>query len=172
MEKIIKIGKQEVRLNNNVAWTMDYRDQFGKDIVPALMPILASLMEGVSTIISESGSNEVTMADIADAVQGRSMDVLLPMFQVEFVDVIINVTWAMAKAADETILPPKQWVKQFDEFPLDVVGPAIYDLVLKGFVSSKNLKRLKKIGKDLTNLQPKKNPSRSTKSSSQESNEA
>ena len=172
MEKIIKIGKQEVRLNNNVAWTMEYRDQFGKDIVPALMPILASLMEGVSTIISESGSNEVTMADIADAVQGRSMDVLLPMFQVEFVDVIINVTWAMAKAADETILPPKQWVKQFDEFPLDVVGPAIYDLVLKGFVSSKNLKRLKKIGKDLTNLQPKKNPSRSTKSSSQESNEA
>ena len=68
MEKIIKIGKQEVRLNNNVAWTMEYRDQFGKDIVPALMPILASLMEGVSTIISESGSNEVTMADIADAV--------------------------------------------------------------------------------------------------------
>ena len=167
MEKIIKIGKQEVRLNNNVAWTMEYRDQFGKDIVPALMPILASLMEGVSTIISESGSNEVTMADIADAVQGRSMDVLLPMFQVEFVDTIVNVTWAMAKAADETIVPPKQWVKQFETFPLDVVAPAVYDLVLKGFVSSKNLKRLKGIGASLKNLQP----SHSTTSSSPDSNE-
>ena len=146
---------------------MEYRDQFGKDIVPALMPILASLMEGVSTIISESGSNEVTMADIADAVQGRSMDVLLPMFQVEFVDTIINVTWAMAKAADENIEPPKRWVRQFEEFPLDVVVPAVYELVLKGFVSSKNLKRLKKISASLKNLQP----SHSTTSSSPDLNE-
>ena len=167
MEKIIKIGKQEVRLNNNVAWTMEYRDQFGKDIVPALMPVLASLMEGVSTIISESGSNEVAMADIADAIQGRAMEVLLPMFQVEFVDIVINVTWAMAKAADENIAPPKQWVKQFETFPLDVVAPAVYDLVLKGFVSSKNLKRLKGIGASLKNLQP----SHSTTSSSPDSNE-
>ena len=167
MEKIIKIGKQEVRLNNNVAWTMEYRDQFGKDIVPALMPILASLMEGVSTIISESGSNEVTMADIADAVQGRAMEVLLPMFQVEFVDTIINVTWAMAKAADENIEPPKRWVRQFEEFPLDVIVPAVYELVLKGFVSSKNLKRLKKVSASLKNLQP----SHSTTSSSPDLNE-
>jgi len=171
MEKVIKIGKQEVRLNNNVAWTMEYRDQFGKDIVPALMPVLASMIEGVSTVISDTGKSEITVTDLADALQGRTMEVLLPMFQVEFVDTIINVTWAMAKAADENILPPKQWVKQFDEFPLDVVGPAVYDLVLKGFVSSKNLKRLKKIGKDLTNLQPKTDTSHSTKSSSQDSKE-
>ena len=167
MEKIIKIGKQEVRLNNNVAWTMEYRDQFGKDIVPALMPIVASLMEGVSTIVSESGKSEISVSDIAEAIQGRAMDVLLPMFQVEFVDIIINVTWAMAKAADENIEPPKRWVRQFEDFPLDVIVPAVYELVLKGFVSSKNLKRLKKIGGSLKNLQP----SHSTTSSSPGSNE-
>ena len=167
MEKIIKIGKQEVRLNNNVAWTMEYRDQFGKDIVPALMPIVASLMEGVSTIVSESGKSEISVSDIAEAVQGRAMEVLLPMFQVEFVDIIINVTWAMAKAADENIEPPKRWVRQFEEFPLDVIVPAVYELVLKGFVSSKNLKRLKKISGSLKNLQP----SHSTTSSSPDSNE-
>lgn len=167
MEKIIKIGKQEVRLNNNVAWTMEYRDQFGKDIVPALMPVLASIIEGVSTIVSESGGSEISVADIADAVQGRSMEVLLPLFQIEFVDTIINVTWAMAKAADENIEPPKRWVRQFEEFPLDVVVPAVYELVLKGFVSSKNLKRLKKASASLRNLQP----SLSTTSSSPDSNE-
>ena len=172
MEKIIKIGNKEVRLSNNVAWTMEYRDQFGKDIVPALMPVIASLIEGASTVLAETGKSEISVADIAETLQGRSLDIMLPMFQVEFVDVIINVTWAMAKAADETILPPKQWVRQFEEFPLDVVGPALYDLVLKGFVSSKNLKRLKKIGKDLTSLQPKKpNQSHSTTSSSQDSKE-
>lgn len=167
MEKVIKIGNQEVRLNNNVSWTMEYRDQFGKDIVPALMPVLASLIESASTILADSGSKDISVADIAEAVQGHTLDIMLPLFQAEFVDLIVNVTWAMAKAADETILPPKQWVRQFDEFPLDTVGPALYDLVLKGFVSSKNLKRLKKIGKDLTSLQPKKNSSRSTTSSLQ-----
>ena len=167
MEKIIKIGDKEVRLNNNVAWTMEYRDQFGRDIVPALMPLFASFMEGVSAIISESSGKEITMTDIAETVQGRAMEVLLPMFQVEFVDVIINVTWAMAKAADENIEPPKRWVRQFDTFPVDVVAPAVYQLALKGFISSKNLKRLKKLRSELRNLQP----SHSMTSSSPDSNE-
>lgn len=168
MEKVINIGDKEVRLNNNVAWTMEYRDQFGKDIVPALMPVLASMIEGVSTIVAESGKTELTLPDIAEALQGRTVEVLLPLFQVEFVDVVINVTWAMAKAADENIAPPKQWVRQFEEFPLDVIIPSVYELVLKGFASSKNLKRLKKIGAELKNLQPE---SHLTTSSSLDSKE-
>ncbi len=95
------------------------------------------------------------------------MEILLPLFQTEFVDLVINVTWAMAKAADESIDPPKRWVRQFDAFPLDVIGPAIFDMVLKGFVSSKNLKRLKGIGESLKKLQP----SNSTTLSSRDSNE-
>ena len=153
MEKIIKIGDKEVRLNNSVAWTMEYRDQFGKDIVPVLIPVIASMVEGVSTVMSES-ENELSVSEIAGSLQGRALDVLLPMFQVEFVDVVIGVTWAMAKAADENIDPPKRWVRQFEEFPLDVIVPAVYELVIKGFVSSKNRERLKKIGEDLKALQP------------------
>ena len=166
MEKIIKIGKQEVRLNNNVAWTMEYRDQFNKDILPAIMPIVAAAIEGISSVLAEA-DDELTTTGIAEAIQGRSMDIFLPMFQAEFVDLVVNVTWAMAKAADEGIAPPKQWVKQFESFPLDVIGPEIFDMVLKGFVSSKNLKRLKKLGANLKTLQP----SQSTTSSSLESNE-
>lgn len=166
MEKIIKIGKQEVRLNNNVAWTMEYRDQFGKDIVPVVMPMLAAMMEGLSTVIADAG-DEINVSSIANAIQGRAIDIMLPMFQAEFVDLVVNVTWAMAKAADEGIAPPKQWVRQFEEFPLDVVGPAVFDLILKGFVSSKNLKRLKKISESVKTLQP----SHSTISSSLDLNE-
>ncbi len=169
MEKVIKIGKQEVRLNNNVAWTMEYRDQFGKDILPVIMPFMASMIEGVSTIMAEAGDKgEITVSSIAETLEGRAMEVLLPMFQSEFVDLVVNVTWAMAKVADESIAPPKQWVRQFDGFYLDEVGPAVFDLVLKGFVSSKNLKRLKKIGESIKTLQP----SHSTISSSQDSKEA
>ena len=170
MEKIIKIGKQEVRLNNNVAWTMEYRDQFNKDILPAIMPLAASMIEGISTIMADATNNgEITTSSIAEALEGRTMEILLPMFQAEFVELVVNVTWAMAKAADESIDPPKKWVRQFEEFPLDVVGPAVLDLVLKGFVSSKNLKRLKKIGESVKTLQP---TSDSMTSSSQDSSEA
>lgn len=166
MEKVIKIGEKEVRLSNNVAWTMEYRDQFNKDIVPALMPLIVSVTEGISAVLSEAGS-DVTLESISEAVHGRVMDIMLPLFQAEFVDLVVNVTWAMAKAADESIAPPKQWVRQFDNFPLDVIGPAVFELVMKGFVSSKNLIRLKGLKVKLENLQP----SRSTTSSSQDSNE-
>jgi len=169
MEKIVKIGNQEVKLNNNMAWTMEYRDQFGKDILPVIMPLLASMIEGVSTVVAEaSETGELTTTNIAEALEGRAMEVLLPMFQAEFVDLAINVTWSMAKVADESIDPPKRWVRQFDEFPLDVVGPAVFDMVLKGFVSSKNLRRLKKIGESIKTLQP---TSHSMTSSSQDSKE-
>ena len=154
MEKIIKIGEKEVKLNNNVAWTMEYRDQFGKDIVPVITPLLAAFTEGISSVISEAGTDLKDAKAIAAALEGRSMDILLPVFQLEFVDVIINVLWAMAKAADETIEPPKRWVKQFDEFPLDVVVPEIYKLVVNGFVSSKNLERLESVKDQLKKLQP------------------
>jgi hypothetical protein len=83
------------------------------------------------------------------------------------VDVVVNVTWAMAKTADENIEPPKQWVRQFDSFPLDVIIPNVYELIMKGFASSKNLKRLKEIGASLKKLQP----SPQMTSSSQDSNE-
>ena len=168
MEKIINIGNKEVRLNNNVAWTMEYRDQFGKDILPAIMPLIASAVEGVSTVVADAGKDgEITVEGIAGALEGRVLDVLLPVFQAEFVDLVINVTWSMAKAADENIDPPKRWVRQFDEFPLDEVGPAVFDLVVKGFVSSKNLTRLKKLLEG-ARLQP---ASDSTTSSSPDSSE-
>ena len=166
MEKIIKIGDKEVRLNNNVAWTMEYRDQFGKDIVPALIPLLATFTEGIASVVAES-DGQITAKSIAEAVQGRTTEILMPLFQVQFVDIIINVTWAMAKAADESIKPPKQWVRGFDRFPLDEIIPAVYKLAMEGFSSSKNWERLKSLVDNLKNLQP----SLSMISSSQDSNE-
>lgn len=154
MKKIIKIGDKDVKLSNNVAWTMEYRDQFNKDIVPAIMPLIASAMEGVSSVLAETGTDIKDVKAIASAIEGRSMDILLPVFQVEFVDTIINVVWAMAKAANENIEPPKRWVRQFDEFPLDVIVPEVFELIFKGFVSSKNLERLGTIKENLKNLRP------------------
>ena len=165
MKQIINIGNKEVLLDNNMAWIMEYKDQFGKDVLPSLMPVVASLIEGAAAILAETGG-DLTMVGVAEALEGKSMEVLLPMYQIEFVD-LINITWAMAKAADESIDPPKRWIRQFETFPVDVVAPAVFDLILKGSSSSKNLERLKETLKNLPKLQP----SLQTMSSSQDSNE-
>ena len=171
MEKVIKIGKTPVKLSNNVAWTMEYRDQFGRDVVQEHVPIFATLGEMVASIVGESGkTNDIHVSDIIGSVEGRLFDIMLPVMQTEFMTLVINVTWAMAKAADEDIDPPKQWVKQFETFPLDVVAPAVYDLAFKGFVSSKNLRKLASLKNQIkTNQQTK--PQASTTLSSQDSNE-
>lgn len=167
MKEIIKIGDKEVTIENNAAWLLEYKDQFGKDILPTLMPLFTSAIEAMSSVISETGTNDVTIEAIAEALEGRTMEFLLPLYNAELADLAINVTWAMAKAADEDIDPPKKWIRQFDTYPLDVVLPAVMRLALKGSISSKNLRRLKKMQKDLKALQP----SRLTTSSSPDKSE-
>ena len=154
MEKIINIEGVDLKLNNQVAWTMEYEDQFGRDIVPVIMPMVSAIVEGLASVISESETKEISAKQISEAFQGRSMEILLPMFQVEFVDIIINVTWALAKCADETIPEPKKWIRQFDSFPLDIIVPEVYQLVMQGFVSSKNWARLKEMSEKLQILRP------------------
>ena len=157
MEKIISIGDKEVKLSNNVAWTMEYRDQFNKDVMEAMMPIITTLIETVSTIVNEAGvSDTIDIKGVSAALQGRAFEITLPLMQLGLNDSVINVVWAMAKAADPTIAPPKQWVRQFDTFPLDEIVPEVGQLILSGFASSKNLERLRGLGANLVQTQPKK----------------
>lgn len=154
MEKIINIEGVDLKLNNQAAWTMEYKDQFGKDIVPVLMPLVSAMVEGLASVIADTDGTNLTAKEIAEAFQGRAVDILLPMYQVEFVDIIINITWAMAKCADENIPEPKHWIRQFEKFPVDIIGPEIYELAMTGFVSSKNLERLETMREKLKVLRP------------------
>lgn len=169
MIKTVKIGKQDVVLDNNVGWTLIYRDQFGQDIIPSIMPMFASAMDIISGLIKETDGNgdEIAWEDILKLTDGETLiNALIHLGSFEFVD-FVNITWALAKNADDSIPEPKIWLKQFDEFPVDVIGPEVVKLIFKGMVSSKNLKRLDRIAKA---VRPKKK-STSTPSSSQESNE-
>lgn len=174
MEKVIKIGKQEVKLSNNVAWLMEYKDQFGKDATQELIPLVATMIETLGSGLTAYQNGEINLEALSEAIEGRAFELLVPIYQSELSTTLINIIWAMAKAADETIDPPKKWVRQFDSFPFDVVGPEVWDLVVKGFVSSKNLKRLRILlgnAKSVVRNLKENQPSLSTTSSSQEQNE-
>ena len=146
MEKTIQIGGKSVRLSNNANCFLIYRNQFGRDIVPALLPLVASGMDVVSGIIKETGkTSDIEAADILAVLNGETLlDAVIHLGGLEIVD-LINLTWALAKTADRSIPDPETWLDGFDEFPLDVIGPEVFRLITKGVVSSKNLKRLESL---------------------------
>lgn len=143
MIKTVKFGKHEIVLDNNVGWTMIYRDQFGHDIIPTIMPILAGAVDIISGIAENmNGKKEFGVEMLGELSEsGKLEEAIIKASAAEFVD-FINITWAMAKNADDTITDPKEWIRQFDEFPVDVIGPEVFKLIFKGMVSSKNLKRM------------------------------
>lgn len=166
MEKTIKIGKKSVKLNNNVSWAIVYRDQFGRDIIPTIMPLFASALDIISGIINETGkTDDIELTDLAKLADGDSLlNAAIHLGGFEFTD-LICITWALAKCADEDIPAPREWIEQLDTFPVDVVAPEVFSLIFKGVVSSKNLKRLEDLKK---RIQPTLT---STQSSSPDSNE-
>lgn len=161
MEKKVKIdSKNSIKLNNNVGWLFIYKDQFGRDIVPTLVPVLNAGIDLVFGIYRETGgkfTKDSIMAIDTDAVT----DALIQATAIEATD-LINITWALAKNADDEIPEPREWVRQFDTFPVDIIAPEVFKMLYKGMVSTKNLKRLQNL---FESLQPNLT---STSSSSQE----
>ena len=155
MKKTISIGDKDIVLENNVVWAMEYRNQFGRDILPVFMPLLIGGIDIVKELLEdlgktkEIGQDEVLTLLNSDAI----IEAILHLSNLEVTD-LINITWAMAKAADDDIPEPLRWVREFDTFPVDVIAPAVIGLCIDGMVSSKNLERLKKTIRD---LRPKSN---------------
>lgn len=143
MEKTIKIGEQEVRLSNKLSWALIYRDQFGRDIIPTIMPMLAAALDILAGIVKETGkAEELTVSDLAEIADGDALlNAYLHLSGLEFTD-FINITWSLAKCADDSIPEPMTWVAQFEEFPVDEIGPVVVSLIFNGVVSSKNRNRL------------------------------
>lgn len=149
MEKTIKIGKTPVKLNNNIGWLRAYRSQFGSDILPSIMPLVATLLDVMGAMLDDDGSANISVASLIKAADSDKMlDAVIHASTFEAVE-IVNITWALAKCANDDIDDPETWEKQFDVFPLDTVVPAIWKLVIEGLVSSKNLRRLDDLKKKL-----------------------
>lgn len=140
MIKTIKLNdEKELTLSNNLAWATIYRDQFGHDIVPDVMPILSAVLRLINEVKDYTDVNEIIKTVNFDTLQ----DTLIELCAFQFTD-FINLVWAFAKANDENTEAPEKWVRQFDEFPLDIIVPAVFELLTKGMISSKNLKSLQR----------------------------
>lgn len=171
MEKVIKIDDNtEIKLSNNIGWLYAYQDQFGHDIVPDLMPILGAVFELIEGM-NESDISVRSAKSLINGVVGggTATNALIELSGLRSTD-MVNIIWALAKTADESIDPPYQWVRQFDVFPVDEIFPQAFTLVAQGVMSSKNWIRLQNAVADLRapKAKTRKKKQASTTSSSQE----
>lgn len=138
MIKEINISEnQKIKLNASLGWVLRYRAQFGHDILPDLLPMLESGLVLVGEAMDESGELEWRKLLEFDTVSSA----MISFAGAEFTTAL-NIIWAMAKNADDSIPAPFEWANQFDNFPLDKIIPEVLDAVISTVVSEKNRKRL------------------------------
>lgn len=145
MRDIIKLENgQELILDNNLAWLMEYQDQFGEDILPTLMPILLSVTDLLGALAdSDADLEHLTAKDILGVLKTEeALNAGIKLSTFNTTD-LINIIWALAKTADDSIAPPKKWIRQFEDgFQLDIIMPKAATLIVRGVMSSKNIERL------------------------------
>ena len=155
MQKIITLENgQEIKIDNNLAWLMEYQNQFGEDILPTLMPLFLSFTDLLGGLADQGVDfDNIEINDILRLFKTEAaLDAGIKLSTFKTTDAI-NIVWALAKAADEKIDPPMKWIRQFESgFPLDVILPQVISAVASGVMSSKNLERLTAA---LGKLQPK-----------------
>ena len=120
MIKTIKISKdKDLTISNNLAWAMIYKSQFGHDIVPDIMPIVSAVTKLLGELGKMAGKD---MAEVLKDLDGDTIQsALIELCALQFTD-FINLTWAMAKANDDDIETPEKWVREFDQFPVDIIA--------------------------------------------------
>lgn len=143
MIKEINISENEkIKLNASLGWVLRYRAQFGHDILPDMLPMLESGLVLVGGAMDESGELEWRKLLDFDNVSSA----MISFAGAEFATAL-NIIWAMAKNADESIPAPFEWANQFENFPLDKIIPEVLDALISTVVSEKNRKRLGKLAK-------------------------
>ncbi len=135
MKKVINIENQPVEVNSSMGWLFIYREQFGHDILPDILPLLDAVLELLMEIYSE-GENLLEKAK-----EGLIDRIMFTLLQLEL-STLVNMLWAMAKNADNSIDEPKTWANQFEVFPFDIVAKELFELLLSSSMSTKNSKSL------------------------------
>ena len=136
MKKTLEFENQSVEVDASMGWLYVYRNEFGHDILPDLLPLLETALEGIADLYDSESDN--LLDNLTDEMVEKA---IVTLSGLEIVTVI-NITWAMAKNAVKGTETPQEWVNKFDVFPMDTVLVEITKLILQSCVSSKNSKRL------------------------------
>ena len=141
MIKTIEFEGQKVELNTSAGWLFAYKNRFGHDIFPDLMPIVESVVGALASLL-ESGETEINAGNVKGLMDDETItDAFIKLAGME-ITTIYQVLWAMAYNADKSIGGPEDFFNSFEKFPLDVIIPELFTAIVESSVSSKNGERL------------------------------
>ena len=141
MIRTIEFDGQAIEVNSSAGWLFAYRNRFGHDILPDLMPIIESVLGAIASLIEES-NGEANAETIRKAMNDDMLvDAFVKMAGMELTTVY-QILWAMAYNADKSIKGPEEYFNGFDALPLDIIAPELFTAIVESSVSSKNAKRL------------------------------
>ena len=141
MIKTIQIDDRSVEINTSAGWFYEYRENFGHDILPDIMPILESVLNATASVLSESGG-KFNEKEILKAMNNELLvDAFMKMAGLEIIT-MYNIFWAMAKNANRKIEQPRDYFNDFDVFPMDEILPQMFVGIVDSSISSKNAKSL------------------------------
>ena len=150
MIEIIAIDKKEIEIDSASGWTYCYREQFGHDILPDMLPIMRSIATAAAGLLKELPDKQIEKGTLsAKELKGVLkmtdayviQDALDEIAGLE-VTTVQNIFWALAKNANTGIPEPRRFFNQFDVFPYEEVLPRVVAAIVKSSSSSKNSKSL------------------------------
>lgn len=143
MIKTININdSQSIEVNSSNGWLIIYKQTFGHDILPDLMPILEAIFSGLAEIMESTEDDFSTRGIIKALNEGALTSALFSLNGMEIVT-LLQVVWALNKNADNTITNNViEWANGFDTFEWDAIVPQVVQLIANSSATSKNLTRL------------------------------
>ena len=150
MIETIMIDGKPIEIDSASGWTYCYREQFGHDILPDMLPIMRSIATAAAGLLSELPDESIEK-ELFSAKELKSVlnsdnayviqDAIDDLAGLE-VTTVQNIFWALAKNANFGIAEPRRFYNTFDVFPYEEVLPKVIAAIIKSSSSSKNSKSL------------------------------
>lgn len=134
MRKEIKVDKDnKFEINTAAGWLYVYKEYFGNDILPELVPMMDSVLGVAAEIMDEKGSGDPrdVIAEAMGAFAGTDLTTLT------------NIIWALAKNADPNIPNVQEWFNKFETFPTDEIVSEIFWTLAGTYITKKKVQSLK-----------------------------
>ncbi|MBQ8933929.1 MAG: hypothetical protein IJ061_06565 [Lachnospiraceae bacterium] len=142
MKKIIEFENHSVEIDTSAGWLFVYRNHFGRDILPDIMPALESTLTIALDALRKMDLDEITAESLAKAMDQDLLEETYTKLAGAELITVYRIFWAAAKNADKQIPAVEEYFNTFETFPLDVIIPQLFASILDSSISSKNVKSL------------------------------
>lgn len=133
-----------VELNSSMGWFLIYREQFGHDILPDLMPAIDAVFGLVVDLVGDLDADELSLETLLKKLDKDMVSEALATASQMGATTMVQVLWALAKNADNSIPGPLEWMNSFEIVPLDEVFMPVIYFIVDSCVSKKKAQGLMK----------------------------